>query len=97
MSRLLGEAVVRILELMEIAIFIRVIVSWLPMSRDNQFIRVLYQITEPVLAPIRGLIERSSLGKGMMMIDFSPIIAFLLIGFLKSMLARMFGVGTFLF
>ena len=40
---------------LSIADFVRVIISWLPISRDNQLIRALYQLTEPILAPIRIL------------------------------------------
>lgn len=97
MYNLLGTALVRVLELIELAIFIRVIISWIPVPKNGQFMRILYQITEPILAPIRSMIERSSIGKNMMMLDFSPIIAFLLIGFLKSILARVFGVVTLMF
>lgn len=66
-----------------LAIFIRAIISWLPVSRDNNLVRLLYQITDPILTPIRTLIERSSFGKNMM-IDFSPVIAFLVIGLIKN-------------
>ncbi|MCX7710146.1 MAG: YggT family protein [Clostridia bacterium] len=97
MDRLLVVALVWVIQLLELAIFVRVIVSWLPIQKDGQFMRILYQITEPILGPIRNLIEKSSLGKGMMMIDFSPIIAFLLIDFVKNLLARIFHVSTILF
>jgi YggT family protein len=82
---LIYSAINFILSIMWYAILARVIISWIPVPKDNQLIRLLYQITEPILGPIRGLIERSSLGKNMMM-DFSPIIAFLLIGVLRSVL-----------
>ena len=97
MTRLLITALVWVLELVELGIFVRVIISWIPTQRDSKFMRVLYSITEPILAPIRNIIERSALGKNMMMLDFSPIIAFLLIGFIKSTLARMFGDSAGLF
>lgn len=97
MYSLFATALVRVLELLELAIFVRVIISWIPIQKNGHFMRILYQITEPILAPIRNMIERSSLGKNMMMLDFSPIIAFLLIGFLKSLLARVFGVTTLMF
>jgi YggT family protein len=74
-----------LLELVQWLIFARVIVSWLPIDKSNQFIVFLYQITEPILAPIRKLISKSSMGSGLM-VDFSPIIAFLLISFLMRML-----------
>ncbi|MCX7923241.1 MAG: YggT family protein [Clostridia bacterium] len=84
---LVYRAISTLLTVLEWAIFLRVIISWLPIPRDNQFIRILYQFTEPILGPIRSIINRSSLGRGMM-IDFSPIIAFLLIGVLQNVAGR---------
>lgn len=97
MNSLISTALVRVLELVELAIFIRVIMSWIPIQKNGQFMRILYQITEPILAPIRNIIEKSAIGKNMAMLDFSPIIAFILIGFLKSIVARAFGVATLMF
>lgn len=88
MSQIVVTAVGWVLRIIEYAILARVIISWLPVPRDNQLIRLLYQITEPILAPIRGMIERSSMGRNMM-IDFSPIIAFLLIGVIRNILVRL--------
>ena len=67
-----------------LAILARVVISWVRVDPFNPLVRFLYQITEPVLAPIRRVIPPAA---GM---DFSPIIAFfglelvrrLLIGFL---------------
>jgi YggT family protein len=74
--------------IIEYAILARVIISWIPISKDNQLIRLLYQITEPVLAPIKSLIARSSMGRNMM-IDFSPFIAYLLIEILRGIIRRL--------
>lgn len=41
----------------------------------------LYQITEPVLRPIRNVLPRSSM-------DFSPIVLILIIYFLQSVIVR---------
>lgn len=71
--------------IIEFAILARVLISWLPVPRENRLIQMLYTITEPILAPIRALIERSSFGKNMMF-DFSPIIAFLLIGIIRNVI-----------
>jgi YggT family protein len=81
----LFHALYYLLQFLQYAILARVIISWLPIPRDNQIIRIIYQITEPVLAPVRGLIERSALGRNMM-IDFSPIIVFLLIGLIQNLI-----------
>jgi YggT family protein len=72
-----------LLQFLQYAILARVIISWLPISKDNQIIKIIYQITEPVLAPVRGLIQKSALGKNMM-VDFSPILVFLLIGLIQN-------------
>jgi YggT family protein len=67
----------------EMAILIRVFLSWLPVPKEHKLIDLLYQVTEPILAPIRNLLQRSSFGRNMMF-DFSPIIAFLLIGLVRN-------------
>lgn len=51
-----------------IAVIVRSLFSWFPMSRDNEFARLLETITEPLLAPVRQLLPRTS------MIDFSGMI-----------------------
>ncbi len=58
---------------LQIAILGRVIVSWLPISPENPIVIMLYQVTEPILGPIRAVMPR------MGMLDFSPIVAILLI------------------
>ena len=56
----------------------RVILSWIPIGNpNNPVISFIYEITEPILAPIRKLIPLS------LPIDFSPIIALLLLRFLE--------------
>ncbi|MBS3969706.1 MAG: YggT family protein [Clostridia bacterium] len=66
----------------------RVILSWIPIGNpNNTLVNFIYEITEPILAPIRRLIPRGSLP-----LDFSPIIALLLIkiieGFVIGLLVR---------
>lgn len=62
---------------MTIAIFIRCILSWFPISGDNAIVRLLYRITEPIMGPIRNIVNKSPIGG--FMIDFSPIIALILL------------------
>ena len=67
-----------------LAILARVLISWIRVDPYNPLVRFLYQITEPVLAPIRRVLPTAG------GLDFSPIVAFfglelvrrLLIGFL---------------
>jgi YggT family protein len=89
MSYTVYRAIDIVITVVQYSIFARVIVSWLPISRENQLIKLLYQVTEPILAPIRTIIQKSAFGKNMMF-DFSPIIAFLLLGVLRSVVGRLF-------
>jgi YggT family protein len=62
-------------------VIIRAALSWVNPDPYNQIVRLLYQLTEPVMAPIRRRLPFS--GGGM---DFSPIVIMLLIIFLRSFL-----------
>lgn len=65
-------------------ILIRALISWVSPDPFNPIVQFLYNITEPVLNPIRRLLP-FSLKFGF---DISPIIAFLAIMFLQSFLVR---------
>lgn len=80
-------------EILSFAILLRCILSWLPLNRNNFFVRIVYSLTEPILAPVRRLIDKSPLGGGMM-IDFSPVIAYFLLYFVYVILIR-FIMGIF--
>ncbi|MCL1925313.1 MAG: YggT family protein [Defluviitaleaceae bacterium] len=60
--------------IMYILIFVRFILSWISMGRPSQLLGIIYSLTEPLLAPIRRLLDKSPLGGPGMMLDFSPII-----------------------
>lgn len=68
-------------------LFARIILSWFPMQPGSSLFsiqRVLYDLTEPVLAPVRGLIP--PLGSGGMAFDLSPIIVFVALSILRGAL-----------
>jgi YggT family protein len=70
-----------ILTIFELVLLARVLLSWLPdVDRSNPIVRFLYDVTEPVLAPIRQMMPAGS------MIDFSPLIVFLVIRVFRMML-----------
>jgi YggT family protein len=65
-------------------ILIRALISWVNPDPFNPLVQFLYKTTEPILYPIRKLLPLDfRFG-----IDISPIIAFLLIIFLKSFLIK---------
>ena len=64
-----------------IALLGRVLLSWFHVGPSSPFypvIAILYQVTEPILAPIRRLLPRFG------MMDFSPIVAFILLGVVRN-------------
>lgn len=75
-----------VLGILELAIFVRAIISWLPIPQKSRFVSILYLVTEPLLAPIRRLLNRSSRSGSGMMMDLSPIVAILLLGVLRNVL-----------
>lgn len=65
-------------------ILIRAILSWVNPDPFNPIVQFLERTTEPILYPIRRFLLRGfRFG-----IDISPIIAFLIIMFLRSFLVR---------
>ncbi len=60
-------------------ILIRALISWVNPDPYNTIVQFLYRVTEPVLQPIRRMLPRMGM-------DLSPIIAFLIIIFLKGFL-----------
>lgn len=64
--------------LLELAILARVLLSWFRVDRYHPVVAFLYQITEPILRPLRNIIP--PLG----MLDISPIVALILIGIVRQ-------------
>jgi YggT family protein len=70
----------RLVQAYIIVIFVRVILSWFPISPGSgmaSIYSVVYNLTEPVLGPIRRLMP--GIGVGGMGLDLSPIIVILLV------------------
>lgn len=60
-------------ELYAVILLARVLISWVQVDPNNQLVRIIYQLTEPLLAPIRRLLPQSGT------MDFSPIVAFIVL------------------
>jgi YggT family protein len=77
------EAFVNVLvQALFVATFVRVIMSWVPMRLPFGLNELVWNVTEPVLAPIRRYLP---IAAGM---DFSPLVALLLIQILASIILR---------
>lgn len=64
-------------------ILVRVLLTFFPTLQSSRISYFIYQMTEPILAPCRAILDK--LGLGMGMIDFSPIMAFLILNILQRL------------
>ena len=71
--RVLNTFVVLLARALSLAIFVRMLLSWIPVDRGNRLVSIVYEITEPILGPIRRVVP--ALGG----LDLSPMIALILI------------------
>ena len=71
---------IKLINIYELVLIVRIILTWVPHNRDHPAAQVLYKITEPVLIPVRKVIPPIA------GIDFSAVIVFVGLGFLKRML-----------
>jgi YggT family protein len=68
-----------------IVLLARVVMSWFNPQLSGWVGRLLFDLTEPVLVPIRRLLPRTQ------MLDFSPLIAFLLLQLLSALINWLVG------
>ena len=63
----------------------RAIISWIPFEEDHPLVTFLYSVTEPVIMPVRAVINRLGLFEGLP-IDMSFLITFMLLSVLEMFL-----------
>lgn len=93
-----GAVVLGIAELLEltvyvimIAVFIRIILSWVSPSRNNPVTALLVSLTEPVMAPARRVVP--AVGG----LDLSPILVFIALGLvLRLVISPILDIGRIL-
>ncbi|MCL2405764.1 MAG: YggT family protein [Defluviitaleaceae bacterium] len=86
MTLIIIDAVRWLFNILYVMLLIRVVLTWMPMVRTGRVVAFIFAFTEPMLAPVRMLIDRSPLGGPGMMLDFSPIITFFLLRLGQSFL-----------
>ena len=72
-----------LVNLFSLAILIRVILSWVRFDPYHPVSVFIHQVTEPVLAPIRRFLPSTG------MIDFSPLVALVLIQVVQAVLSQL--------
>lgn len=72
-----------VLILFTLLIVIRAVMSWVRPNPYSRFVRLVYSLSEPVLYQVRRRVPVVFNG-----LDFSPVIVFLVIVFLREFLVR---------
>ena len=70
----LGKVLNLLISIGYILFLVRAVISWVEVDRDNQFVIMLHNVTEPVLDPIRKYMPAGT-------IDFSPMAVLLMLYF----------------
>lgn len=73
MTQFLNQFIFYFTTALYVAILVRAILSWFPLSPANPFLAFLTSITEPVLAPLRRIVPRVGF------LDLTPLVAILLL------------------
>lgn len=63
-------------EVLSLIILLRVVISWVSPGQNNWVTSMLYQVTEPILAPLRRILPKYGT------LDFSPMAAIIILRFL---------------
>lgn len=66
--------------LLNMAIFVRVLMSWINVSQYSTFVSIIYQITDPILEPLKRVIPPIG------MMDITPIVAMILLDIVRRIL-----------
>jgi len=80
-TAILGYLLYAAVGLYELMIFARIIGTWFVGGYGNRWMRLLFRATEPLLAPLRRMIPLVG------MFDVSPIIAFVILWVVQSIVA----------
>lgn len=84
---LMRESINYFFSVINYLIIARIIMSWLSPNPYSKIARILYQVTEPILAPFRNLL--AMLGLRTAQIDFSPILAVWVLNIIRVAILRL--------
>tara|TARA_Y100000748_G_scaffold183923_1_gene153977 strand:- start:554 stop:820 length:267 start_codon:yes stop_codon:yes gene_type:complete len=74
-----------IFAILDLFVWARVILSWIPHDPNNEITQIVYKVTEPIIKPIRDIIPSTSMG-----IDISPFILLLVLNIAESIALKTF-------
>ena len=73
------------LQALQFCMLIRAVLSWLPLDDDNKFLIFIEAITEPVIFPVRAVINRIGLFANFPL-DMSFFISYILLSVVSGLL-----------
>lgn len=85
MTEYFGTFFQLLFQILYIAIFVRIILSWLDQGGQWRISQILHEITEPILMPIRRIMPSTG------MFDLSPMVAIILLQLLQGLIGRALG------
>lgn len=74
-----------LISVLQVMMLVRAIMSWFPIDEDGAFFRFINGCTEPVIAPVRTLLEKLNFFQNIP-IDMSFFITFLLLSVIQLIL-----------
>ena len=77
--------VIYIIRILQLMLFIRAILSWIPGMQGNKFSEILYYATEPMLSPVRKLLFKFEKMR-YLPIDLSWLIVYFILLFIERFL-----------
>lgn len=91
--RLLAEGLLIFIQIYYIILLARIIMSWFMFGAGgnptlSSLYRIVYGLTEPLLAPIRRIIPSPRVGMGYL--DLSPIVLLILLRLIQQLVVRYF-------
>lgn len=86
MISLVAQVIDKVITILIFAIVIRTFLSFVPQLKSNQWISLLYDVTDPLLKPF----QRFQIGGVAKAVDFSPLIAIIVLNLIQSWIVRPF-------
>lgn len=86
MISLIAQVADKVITILIFAIVIRTILSYFPKYRSHKLSVILTDVTDPLLKPFKRFQIASAAGP----IDFSPIVAIILLNLIQSVIVRQF-------
>jgi len=87
----LGTAVIVFFRVVGGLVLLRFLFSIVVIPKENRFKQFVINTTEPILSPVRKMIDQSAYGKALRF-DASPFIACILMGLIEFILLKLFSI-----